>query len=323
MKFSRRIFLHLAAGAATLPTLSRIARAQAYPARPVTIIIGFPPGGGIDLDARLMARWLSDRLGQPYIVENRPGPGTHAATEAVVHASADGHTLLLASAANTISPALFQNLNFKFIADVAPITGIARAPAVLVINPSLPAKTIPEFIAHAKRNKLTVGSTAIGTPPFMAAALFKTMTGTDIVQTPYQSDAGGVADLLDGKIQAHFAGSGAVMGHIKSGKLHSLAVTSMTRLEFLPDTAAMAEFVPTYEASTWIGLAAPRNTPPQIIDVLHREVTAGLADAKIRAGLGELGYLPMPMSSVEFSKFIVDETEKWVRVAERANIKPR
>jgi tripartite-type tricarboxylate transporter receptor subunit TctC len=319
----RRQFLRLAAGAAALPALSRIAGAQAYPTRPVTIIIGFPAGGGIDLDARLMARWLSDRLGQTFNVENRPGPGTNAATEAVVRAPADGHTLLLASAANAIGPALFQNLSFKFTADVAPIAGIARAPAVLVVNPSLPAKTIPEFITHAKGNKLTVGSTPVGTPPFMAAALFKTMTGADIAQTPYPSDAAGVADLLDGKIQAHFAGSGAVMGHIKSGELRALAVTTATRLEFLPDTPAMAEFVPSYEASTWIGLAAPRNTPPQIIDVLHREVMTGLADARIRAGLGELGYLPMPMSSAEFAKFIADETEKWAKVVERTGIKLR
>ncbi len=323
MKLRRRRFLYLAAGGAVLPAVTRIAKAQAYPMRPVTIIIGFPAGGGIDLAARLVARWLSDRLGQTFNVENRPGPGTNSATEAVLRATADGHTLLLASAANAISPALFQNLSFQFTADVAPIAGIARAPAVLVVNQSLPAKTIPGFIAHAKGNKLTVGSTAVGTPPFMAAALFQTLTGTDIAQTPYQSDAAGVADLLDAKIQAHFAGSGAVMGHIKSGKLRALAVTTATRLEFLPDTPAMAEFVPGYEASTWIGLAAPRDTRPQIIDVLNREITTGLADAKIRAGLGELGYLPMPLSSFEFAKFIAEETGKWAKVAERARIKPR
>jgi len=323
VKLPRRRFLHLAAGIAALPAMSWIARAQAYPMRPVTIIVGFPAGGGIDLNARLMARWLSDRLGQAFNVENRPGPGTNVATEAVVRAPADGYTLLLASAANAISPTLFQNLSFKFTADVAPIAGIARAPAVLVVNQSLPAKTIPEFIAHAKRNALTVGSTAIGTPPFMAGALFKTLTDTDMALTPYPSDAAGVADLLDSKIQAHFAGSGAVMGHIKSGKLRALAVTTASRLEFLPDTPAIAESVPSYEASTWIGIAAPRNTPPQIIDVLHREVTTGLADAKIRTGLGELGYLPMPTPSVEFAKFIADETEKWAKVAERTGIQLR
>lgn len=325
MRLPRRKFFYLAAGAAALPAVSRVAWAQTYPSRPVAIIVGFPAGGGIDLDARLMAQWLSDRLRQPFNVENRPGAGTNIATEAVVRAPADGYTLLLASAANAISTTLFQNLKFNFIHDIAPIAGLARAPLVMVVSPSSPAKTVAEFIVHAKANpnKVIIGSTSVGTPPFMAAALFKVMTSIDASQTPYPSDAAGVADLLGEKIQVHFAGSGAVMEHIKSGKLRALGVTTATRLEFLPDTPAMADSVPGYEASTWIGLAAPRNTPTEIVETLNREISIGLADAKVKSRLAELGYVPMPGTAAAFKKLIADETEKWGKLVRAANIKPQ
>lgn len=325
MKFSRRKFLHLAAGAAALPAVSRIALALDYPARPVRIIVGFPAGGGIDLNARLFGQWLTDRLGQPFNVENRPGPGTNIATAAVVHAPADGYTLLLASAANAISATLFQNLDFNFIHDIAPIGGIARAPLVMVVSSSFPANNVAEFIAYAKANptKTIIGSTFVGAPPFMAAALFKVMTSIDVPQMPYPSDAAGIADLLGGKVQAHFAGSGAVTEDIKSGKLRALAVTTATRSESLPDTPTMADAVPGYEASTWIGLAAPRNIPTEIVERLDRETNIGLADLKVKARLTELGYVPMPMTAAEFGKFIADETEKWGKVIKFASIKPQ
>ena len=324
MKLLRRQFLHLAAGAAALPAVSRIAWAQTYPARQVAIIVGFPAGGGIDTGARLMAQWLSERLGQPFNVENRPGAGTNIATEAVVRAPTDGYTLLLASAANAISATLFQNLNFNFIHDIAPIAGIARAPLVMVVSPSSPAKTVAEFIAYAKENpsKTIIGSTFVGAPPFMAAALFKVMTSIDVPQMPYPSDAAAIADLLGGKVQAHFAGSGAVTEDIKSGKLRALAVTTATRTEFLPDTPTMADSVPGYDASTWVGLAAPHNTPTEIVEKLNREINIGVADAKVKSRLAGLSYVPMPMTAAEFGKFVADETEKWSKVVRAANIKP-
>jgi tripartite-type tricarboxylate transporter receptor subunit TctC len=325
MILERRQFLHLAAGAAALPATARIARAQAYPSRAVKVIVGFPASGGIDLNARLIAQWLSDRLGQPFNVENRPGPGTNAATEAVVHAPADGYTLLLASAANAISTSLFQSLNFNFIRDITPIAGIARAPLVMVVSPSSTAKTVAEFIAYARANpgKLAIGSTFVGAPPFMAAALFKVMAGIDVSQTSYPSDAAAITDLLSGKVQAHFAGSGAVTEDIKSGKLRALAVTTITRLEFLPDIPAMADSVPSYEASTWIGLGAPRNTPTEIVKKLNNEINVGLTNTKVKSRLAELGYVPMPMTSAEFERFITNETEKWAKVVKLAGIKPQ
>ena len=318
MKLPRRKFLHLVAGAAALPAVPWIARAQTYPVRPVTIIVGFPVGGGIDLDARLMGQWLSNRLGQPFNIS-----GSNIATEAVVRAPADGYTLLLATGANALSPALYPNLNFNFIRDIAPVAGIAFIPIVMVVSPSSPLKTVVDFVAYAKAHprETTIGTTFAGSPVFMAAALFKVMTGVDVPLAQHSSDAAGIADLLGGKVQAHFAGAGAVMEDINAGKLRALGVTTLTRLELLPDVPAIAESVPGYEASSWAGLAAPRGTSAQIVETLNREINAGLVDAKVKARIIELGGVPTPMSVAEFGKFIADQTEKWGKVIREANIK--
>jgi len=323
MKLPRRKFLHLAAGAAALPAVSRIASAQAYPTRPVSIIVGFPAGGGIDLDARLMGQWLSDRLGQPFNVENRTGAGSNIATEAVVRAPADGYTLLLATAANALSPALDPNLNFNFIRDIAPVAGIAFIPIVMVVSPSSALKTVADFVAYAKAHlgETAIGTTFAGSPVFMAAALFKVMAGVAVPLAQHSSDAAGIADLLAGKVQAHFAGAGAVTEDIKAGKLRALGITTSTRSELLADVPAIAESVPGYEASSWAGLAAPRDTPAQIVETLNREVNAGLVDTKIKARIRELGGVPMRMDAAEFGKFIAEQTEKWGKVIRTANIK--
>jgi tripartite-type tricarboxylate transporter receptor subunit TctC len=324
MKLShRRQFLHLAAGAATLPVVSRIARAQAYPTRQVTIIVGFPVGGGIDLDARLMAQWLSDRLGQPFNVENRTGSGSAVATEAVVRAPADGYTLLFATAANALGPALYPNLKYDFIRDTAPVAGVAFVPIVMVVGPSSPLKTVADFVAYAKANptQATIGTTFAGSPVFMASALFKTMTGLQAPLAQHSSDAAGIADLLAGKVQTHFAGAGAVTEDIRSGKLRALGVTTLTRFELLPDVPPIADAVPGYEASSWVGFVAPRGAPAEIVETLNREINAGLIEAKVKARMREIGHVPMPMGAVEFGKFIADETEKWGKVIRAANIK--
>jgi tripartite-type tricarboxylate transporter receptor subunit TctC len=324
MELPRRQFLQLAAGAAALPSVAGIACAQAYPARPVTIMVGFPAGGGIDLDARLVGKWLSDRLGQPFNVENRLGAGSNVATEAVVRAPADGHTLLLATAANAIGPAFNPKLDFDFIRDTAPVAGVARIPIVLVVGPSSPFKTISDFVAHAKANPgaTSIGTTFAGSPVFLAAALFKAMTGLEVPLAQHQSDAAGIADLLAGKVQVHFAGAGAVTEDVNSGKLRALGVTTRTRSRLLPNVPPIADFVPDYEASSWTGFSAPRATPPEIIERLNREIGLGLADARVKARLAELGQEPLPMTPAEFGKFIASETENWARVIRSANIKP-
>jgi tripartite-type tricarboxylate transporter receptor subunit TctC len=324
VKLPRRKFLHMVAGAAALPAVPWIARAQTYPVRPVTIIVGFPVGGGIDLDARLMGQWLSNRLGQPFNIENRTGSGSNIATEAVVRSPADGYTLLLATAANAISASLYQNLNFNFIRDMAPVAGGTHIPVAMVVSPSSPAKNVADFVTYAKANptQTSIGTTFVGSPVYLAAALFVTMTGVDVPLAQHSSDAAGIADLLGGNVQAHFAGAGAVMEDINAGKLRALGVTTLTRSELLPNIPAIAEFVPGYEASSWIGVAAPRNTPAEIIETLNREINAGLADAKVKARLAELGNVPMPMTASEFGKFVADETEKWARVVKLAGIKP-
>jgi tripartite-type tricarboxylate transporter receptor subunit TctC len=323
MKIPRRHLLQLAAGAAVLPAVLLIARADTYPARSVTILVGFPAGGGIDLDARLMGQWLSDRLGQPFNVENRLGAGSNVATRAVAHAPADGYTLLFATAANALSATLYQNLDFNFIRDITPIAGITRIPLFMVVSPSSPFKTVSDFIAHAKANptQTSLGTTFVGSPVFMAAALFKVMTNLDVSLMQHSSDAAGIADLLNGRVQAHFAGAGAVVEDIKAGKLRVLGITSATRSEFLPDVPTIAEYVPGYEASSWTGLAAPRSTPAEIVKILNREINAGLAEAKVKTRLAELGNVPMPMTAVEFGKFVVDQTEKWGKVIRTANIR--
>jgi tripartite-type tricarboxylate transporter receptor subunit TctC len=323
MKIERRRFLRLAAGAAALPAMSRIARAQTYPARPVRIIVGFSPGGTADIVARLIGQWLSERLGQPFIIENRPGASSNIAVEAVVRASPDGYTLLQVVATNAINATLYDRLNFNFIRDIAPVASIARVPLVMEVNPSVPAKTVPEFIAYAKANpgKISMASAGIGTPGHVGGELFKMMTGVDMLHVPYRGSAPMVTDLLGGQVQAAFDNLPVSIEHISAGKLRALAVTTATRSEALPDVPTVGDFVPGYEASSWTGLAAPRNMPAEAVEKLNREINVGLADAKVKARLAELGNVPMLMTAVEFEKFVADETEKWGKVIRAANIK--
>ena len=319
----RRQLLHLAVGAAALPAVSRIARAQAYPARPVRWIVGYVPGGPNDVLARLMGQWLSARLGQPFVVENRPGAGTNLATEAVVKASPDGYTLLQVSATAAINATLYEKLNFNFIRDIAPIAAIIRQPTILVVNPTVPATTIPEFIAYAKANpgKISMASAGIGSIPHLAGELFKTTAGIDIAHVPYRGDVPALTDLLSGQVHIYFT-SPLVVAYIRAGKLRALAVTTSTRWEALPDLPTISEFLPGYETSTWFGVGAPRNTSPEIVEKLNKEINAALTDRSMKARLADLGGTMLPGSPADFGKLIVDETEKWGKVIRAANIKP-
>jgi tripartite-type tricarboxylate transporter receptor subunit TctC len=323
LKLPRRQFLHLAAGAAALPAVSRIAWAQAYPTRPVRIIIGFAPGGVVEIVARLIGQSLSERLGQPFIIESRPGAASNIATEAVVRAPPDGYTMLIVSSANAINATLYDKLNFVFLRDIAPIASIIRLPFVMVVNPSVPAKTVPEFIAYAKANpgKLTMASGGIGAATHLAGELFKVMTSVDIVHVPYRGLAASLTDLLGGQVQLTFASVASSIEYIKAGRLRPLAVTSAMRSEALPDLPTVGEFVPGYEASIWFGIGAPKNTPSQIIDKLNEAINAGLGDPKIKARLADLGGTPLVGSPAEFGKFIADETEKWGKVVKFVGIK--
>jgi tripartite-type tricarboxylate transporter receptor subunit TctC len=323
MKLSRRQFLHLAAGAAALPALSHIAWAQTYPSRPVRIVVGFAAGGPADLSARLIAQWLSDRLGQQFVVENRTGAGGNIATEAVVMAPPDGFTLLLAGLNNALNATLFDKLNFDFIRDIAPVAGLNRGFGVLVVNPSFPIRNVPEFIAYAKANpgKINYASGGSGSAPHLYGELFKTMAGVNLVHVPYRGGAPAVIDLLSGQVPVMFDNLSTSIEHIRAGRLRALAVTSATRLEILPDIPPLGDFVPGYAASGWSGVGAPRNTPPDIIDKLNREINAGLADPKIKARFAQLNSLPMSMTPPDFGKFIAQETEKWGKVIRAANIK--
>jgi tripartite-type tricarboxylate transporter receptor subunit TctC len=322
MKLPRRNFLHLAAGAAALPAVSRVARAQAYSTRPVRIIIGFAAGGVVEIVARLIGQSLSERLGQPFIIESRPGAASNIATEAVVRAPPDG-TLLVVSSANAINATLYDKLNFVFLRDIAPIASIIRLPFVMVVNPSVPAKTVPEFIAYAKANpgKLTMASGGIGAATHLAGELFKVMTSVDIVHVPYRGLAASLTDLLGGLVQVTFASVPSSVAYIEAGRLRALAVTSAKRSEALPDLPTVGEFVPGYETSLWLGLGAPKGTPAEIIDTLNQETNAALTDPKIKARLADLGGTVLPGTPADFGKLIADEIEKWGKVVKFANIK--
>jgi len=323
MNLPRRRFLHLAAGAAALPVTSRAAGAQAYPSRPVRIVVGFAAGGNSDILARLMGQWLSERLGQPFIVENRPGAGTNIATEAVVHAPPDGYTLLLVGATNAINATLYEKLKFDFIRDIAPVAGIARGAFVMVINPLVPAKTIPEFIAYAKAHsgKISMASSGTGTTNHVAGELFKMMAGVDMVHVPYRGDAPAITDLLGGQVQVYFGTLSGSVEYIRVGKLRALAVTTATRSEVLPDIPTVSDFLPGYEASLWNGFGASKGTPVEIVEKLNKEINAALPDPNIKARLADLGSVPMPMTLVDFGRLIAEETEKWAKVIRAANIK--
>ncbi len=322
MKLPRRRFLHLAAGAAVLPAVSRVARAQAYPARPVRLIAPFPPGGSIDLTARLIGQWLSERLGQQVVVENRPGAGGNLGSEAAINSPPDGYTLLLCSVANAISATLYDKLNYNFL-DVAPVAGISRAPNVMVVHPSVPVKTVPEFIAYAKANpgKINMASSGIGTSIHMSGELFKTLTGINMQHVPYRGSAPMLVDLLSGQVQVAFDNTQPSLPHIKAGTLRALAVTTATRSQALPDLPTIGDFVPGYEASTWNGVCAPKNTPAEIVDKLNREINTGLADPKLKAQLAEMGAWVLPGSPADCRKLIADEVEKWGKVIRAGNIK--
>ena len=323
MKLPRREFLHLSAAAIALPAVARSAWAETYPARPVHIIVGFAAGGPNDISARLIGQWLSERLGQQFVVENRPGAGGNVATEFVVRAPADGYTLLLVPAPAAINATLYDNLNFNFIRDIAPVAGILRVPEVMVVNPAVPANTVPEFIAYAKANpgKINMASAGNGSVPHVAGELFKFMTGVDLVRVGYRGGGPALVDLMGGQVQVMFEPTLSTIGYIRAGKLRALAVTSATRSAALPDVPTVGEFVPGYEATAWFGIGAPKNTPADIIAKLNGEINAGLADAKIKERLADMGGEPMPMSTADFAKFIVDETEKWGKVVRAAGIK--
>jgi tripartite-type tricarboxylate transporter receptor subunit TctC len=324
MKLPRRQFLHLAAGAAAFPGATRMATAQSYPSRPVHIIVGFPPGGATDINARLIGQWLSERLGQPFIIENRPGAGSNIGTELVVHAAPDGYTVLLAGPPTAINATLYEKLNFNFIRDIAPIASIVREPLIMVVNPSVPAKTVPEFIAYAKANpgKINMASAGNGSVVHIAGELFKMMAGVDMVHVPYKGGGPGVTDLLGGQVQVMFATAPSSIEFVRAGKLRALAVTTAARLAVLPDIATVGDFVPGYEASGFYGLGVPKNTPPEVIDRLNREVNAGLADPKMKARLADTGGTVLAGSPTDFGKLIAEETDKWGKVIRAANIKP-
>jgi tripartite-type tricarboxylate transporter receptor subunit TctC len=324
MKLFRRQFLHLAAGAAALPVVSRNARAQAYPTRPVRLIIGYPPGGSADMTARLMGQWLSERLGQTFVIESRPGAATNIATEAVVHAPPDGYTLLLVAPANAINVTLYEKLNYNFIRDIAPVAGLIRFPNVMEVNPSVPAKTVPEFIAYAKANpgKLNMASSGNGSTIHVSGELFKMMTGISMVHVPYRGGAPALTDMISGQVQVMFDNVPTSIEFIKAGKLRPLAVTTARRSEVLPDLPTVADFVPGYEASAWYGVGAPRGTPAEIIERLNSEINAILADPKTNARFAELGASLIGGSPADFGRLVVEETSKWGKVVKFSGAKP-
>ena len=307
-----------------LPAASRFTWARSYPTRPVRIVVGFAPGGGSDIIARVMGQWLSERTGQPFVIENRPGAGTNIATEAVVRAPADGYTLLLVNSSSTVNAAFSEQLNFNFVRDIAPVGSISREASVMVINPSVPSKTVPDFIAYAKASpgKINMASSGNGTLAHVAGELFRMMTGTDLVHVPYRGGAPALTDMLGGRVQVMFPVMSSTIEYIRTGQLRALAVTTATRSEALPNTPTIAETIPGYEASAFFGFGAPRNTPAEVVDKLNQELNTGLADPKIRARLADLGGTPLFGSPADFGKLIVEETEKWAKVVKFADIKP-
>ena len=323
MLLARRNFMRLAGATALAPAFSRLAGAQDYPTRPVRLIVGFPPGGGTDVAARLVGQWLSERIGQPVVIENRPGAGSNIATEAVVHAAADGHTLLLVSTAHAINATLYERLNYNFLRDIAPVAGFMRVPNVMEINPSLSAKSVPEFIAYARANpgKINMASGGNGTSQHLSGELFKMMTGLDIVHVPYRGAAPALTDLIGGQVQAMFGDMPSSIEFIKTGKLRALAVTTVTRSEALPDLPSVSDFVPGYESSAWYGVGAPKNTPVEIVERLSKEINAALADPKMKARLNSLGGTVLDVSPSEFGTLIADETRKWAKVVKFSGAK--
>jgi tripartite-type tricarboxylate transporter receptor subunit TctC len=323
MSLPRRQFLHLAAGAAATPVMSSIARTQAYPTRPVRIVVGFAAGGGSDITARLIAQSLSERLGQQCVVENRPGAGGNIGIESVVNALPDGYTLLLASVEGAVNATLYEKLNYNFIRDIAAVAGIIRAPYVILVNPSFPAKTVPEFIAYAKANpgKVNMASGGVGSGNHLSGELFQMMTGVNMIHVPYRGQGPALSDLLGAQVQVLFATTPGTTEYVRAGTLRALAVTSATGSEVLPKLPTVSDFVPGYESNQWYGVGAPKNTPAEIVDRLNKEINTALADPKLKARLVDLGGTVLPGSPTNFGKLIADETEKWGKVIRAANIK--
>jgi len=323
IEIARRKFLRLAAASPTLSFLPRAAKAQSYPTRPIRLIVQVPPGGSPDIVARVMGQWLSEKLGQPVVVDNRPGASGNVATEFVTKATPDGYSLLLSMSSNAINASLYQHLNFNFMQDTAPVASISLIPLVMDVNPAVPAKSVPEFIDYVKANpgKVNLASSGVGTPLYVAGALFKMMTGLNMLDVNYQGEAGAMPDLLGGQVQAMFGVMPASLGYIKSGQLRALAVTSKKRQELMPDVPAMDEYVPGYEASGWYGVSAPKGTPADIVQILNKQVNAGLADAGVRKRLDDLGCNVFSGAPDDFAKFVAAETDKWAKVIKFANIK--
>ena len=324
MKLQRRRVLHLAVAATALPVVTRFAWAQSYPVRPVHLVVGFAAGGPQDIVMRLIGQWLAERLGQPFVIENRPGAGGNVGAEAVVHADPDGYTLLSVSSPNAINASLYTNLDFNFIRDIAPVASIMRVPLVMEVTPSLPVKTVPEFIAYAKANpgKISYGSAGIGTPQHVSAEMFKMLTGIEMVHVPYRGAAPALQDLIGGQVQVMIDTTPASMQHIRSGSVRPLAVTTAKRADVLPDLPTVADFVPGFEATSWFGIGAPKKTPTEIVERLNTAVNEALADTKIRARLAELGGTVLPGSPADFGKLIAAETEKWAKVVKFSGARP-
>jgi tripartite-type tricarboxylate transporter receptor subunit TctC len=324
MTIHRRALLHLIAGTTAFATLPRVARAEAWPSRPMHLVVGFAPGGSTDIVARIIGQWLQERLGQPVVIENRPGAATNIATESVARAPADGYTLLMVGPSATVNATLYDKLDFVFLRDIAPVAGLERQPQVLLAGPALEAKTVPELIAFAKANpgRVTMASAGTGSAGHLMGELFKIMAGIDCIHVPYRGAAPLMNDLLGGQVMTSFSGITGSIQHVRSGQLRALAVTTATRAEALPDIPTVGEFLPGYEAGDWLGVGAPKDTPAEIVERLNKEITAGIADPKIKARFVELGITPLPLTPAGFGKLLADDTEKWAKVIRAAHVKP-